>query len=241
MINRVLNSFVATFKDVRAVSDAKIIMDGLTVLCGKNSSGKTTISRTIQDVIEALLYLKMHIRHYILTDLYYDVRRQISNILSSIGVDADKENANEIGVVFEVPYEELAGVFAGEEYVQDYIDETEDGDLISVYKPIYDSTGKQVAVLGCDYNASAVLDKLDAMLGYLVKMAVICAVVAMALVFAVINGIMRSMKQVQNKMYDLVYNKGDLTQKLDVKTGDEMELIADGINERRKRICCGCG
>ena len=91
MINRVLNSFVATFKDVRAVSDAKIIIDGLTVLCGKNSSGKTTISRTIQDVIEALLYLKMHIRHYILTDLYYDVRRQISNILSSIGVDVDKE------------------------------------------------------------------------------------------------------------------------------------------------------
>lgn len=147
------------------------------------------------------------------------------------GVDADKENSNEIGAVFEVSYEELEGVFAGEEYVQDYIDETEDGDLISVYKPIYDSAGKQVAVLGCDYNAAAVSEKLDAMFSYLVKMALACAVVAMVLVYAVINGIMRSMKLVQNKMYELVYNKGDLTQKLDVRTGDEMELIADGINE----------
>lgn len=147
------------------------------------------------------------------------------------GVDADKEAPSDYGEVFEVSYEELADVFAGQEYVQDFIDETEDGHLISVYKPIYDSTGKQVAVLGCDYNAEAVSAELDEMLGYLVKMAVVCAAVATVLIFFIIDNIMRSMKKVQNKMYDLVYNKGDLTQKLDVRTGDEMELIADSINE----------
>ena len=84
-------SLLATFKDVRAVSDAKIILDGLTVLCGRNSSGKTTISRTIQDVIEAVLYLKVHIRGSILDDLYQDIRRPMRYILSSIDVDIDKE------------------------------------------------------------------------------------------------------------------------------------------------------
>lgn len=147
------------------------------------------------------------------------------------GVDTDEVNTQKVGNLFEVSYEELAGVFAGEEYVQDFIDKTEDGDLISVYKPLYDSTGKQVAVLGCDYNAAAVSQKLEQMMSYLLEMALVCAVVAIVIVLVVVNGIMRSMKLVQNKMYDLVYNKGDLTQKLDVKSGDEMELIADGINE----------
>ncbi len=147
------------------------------------------------------------------------------------GVDSDTENPCAYGEEFEVSYEEMADVFAGEDFVQDFIDETEDGDLISVYKPIYDSNGKLVGVLGCDYNASEVLDKLDAMLSYLIKMAIFCAVIATALIFVVVNGIMSSMKKIQNKMYDLVYNKGDLTQKLDVKSGDEMELIANGVNE----------
>lgn len=92
MLNRDVNSVIATFKDVRAVSDAKIILDGLTVLCGQNSTGKTTISRTIQDLIESLLYLKVQIRDSLLDDLYHDIKRPIRYILSSINVDADKES-----------------------------------------------------------------------------------------------------------------------------------------------------
>ena len=147
------------------------------------------------------------------------------------GIDADEVNVNAYGTVFEVSYEELAGAFSGERYAQEFIDKTEDGDLISVYRPIYDSAGNQVAVLGCDYDAAAVSLKLDQMMSYLLEMDIICAVVAIVVVLAIVNGIMRSMKLVQNKMYELVYHKGDLTQKLDVRSGDEMELIADGINE----------
>lgn len=62
------------------------------------------------------------------------------------GVDTDtSEGKADFGEEFEVSYEELQGCFAGEAYVQDYIDETEDGELISVYKPIYDGSGAVVA------------------------------------------------------------------------------------------------
>lgn len=37
--------------------------------------------------------------------------------------------------------------------------------------------------------------------------------------------------QVNAKIYDLVHNEGDLTQKLDVRSGDELELIAGNVNE----------
>lgn len=37
--------------------------------------------------------------------------------------------------------------------------------------------------------------------------------------------------QVNAKIYDLVHNEGDLTQNLDVRSGDELELIAGNVNE----------
>lgn len=81
------------------------------------------------------------------------------------GVDTDEtEGQSAVGEVFEVSYAELADVFAGKGYVQDYIDSTEDGDLISVYKPIVDSTGKIVGILGCDYDASTVSLRLNTIL-----------------------------------------------------------------------------
>ncbi len=147
------------------------------------------------------------------------------------GVDADAANPNDFGTEFEVSYEELANVFAGQEYVQDYIDKTDDGDLISVYKPIFDSTGAQIAVLGCDYNAHHVSEELSDMLRYLIIISAGFGLFSMTLVFFIVNTIVKSLKKVQGKVHDLVYNKGDLTQKLDVQTGDEMELISNSINE----------
>ncbi len=148
------------------------------------------------------------------------------------GVDADlTENVNEIGAEFGVSYEELSGVFGGEKYVQDYIDYTEDGDLISAYMPLTDSTGEVIAVVGCDYDAVNVIARLQEMMNYLIMLSIVCMVAAIVVVFIIISGIARSLNKVRDKMYDLVHNKGDLTQKLDVKTGDELELIAGNINE----------
>ena len=147
------------------------------------------------------------------------------------GVDADALNPNDMGEVFEVSYEELSDVFKGKEFVQDFIDHTEDGDLVSVYKPIFDSTGKQVGVLGCDYDAGGVVEKMNKMVTNLIPMSIGCVVIVIILVVLTVNSIMRGMKKIQVKMYDLVYNKGDLTQKLDIRTGDELELIADRVND----------
>lgn len=147
------------------------------------------------------------------------------------GVDTDNSgDRNLVGDVFEVSYEELADVFAGESYVQDYIDVTEDGNLISVYKPITDGSGNVVGVLGCDYEASSVIDKLNAMRNQVIVMAVICLVAALVILNLIVSGITRSLRTVDQKIYDLVHNEGDLTQKLEIKTGDEMELIADNVN-----------
>ncbi len=144
------------------------------------------------------------------------------------GVDSDESSEHsQIGDEFEIPYSQLKNVFEGESYVQDYVDAD---NLISVYKPIVNRSGMVQGVLGCDYDASEVVARQSATLRQVIWVAAICLVVALAVLSFVVGRIMKSLRAVDSKIYDLVHNEGDLTQKLDINTGDEMELIANNVN-----------
>ncbi|MDE6388470.1 MAG: methyl-accepting chemotaxis protein [Lachnospiraceae bacterium] len=153
------------------------------------------------------------------------------------GIDTDNSQSRAaFGDLFEVSYQELQGVFDGEAYVQDYIDSTEDGDLISAYMPIVDSSGKVVGVVGCDYDASGVIRRLNSILKQTVGITVICLAAALLVINLIVGRIVKSLHAVDSKIYELVHNEGDLTQTLDVNTGDEMELIANNVNELLRYI-----
>lgn len=146
------------------------------------------------------------------------------------GVDSD-EDAAKVGDEFADSYTELEPVFGGKEYIQDYIDHTEDGDLITVYKPIEDNAGKVVAILGCDYDASSIAAELQKAVVQTLQIGGICLILAILILTIIVSRITKGLMQVNAKIYDLVHNEGDLTQKLDVRSGDELELIAGNVNE----------
>ena len=146
------------------------------------------------------------------------------------GVDSD-EDAAKVGDEFADSYAELESVFGGKEYIQNYIDHTEDGDLITVYKPIEDNAGKVVAILGCDYDASSIAAELQKAVAQTLQIGGICLILAILILTIIISRITKGLMQVNAKIYDLVHNEGDLTQKLDVRSGDELELIAGNVNE----------
>ena len=153
------------------------------------------------------------------------------------GIDTDdSSNQKNPGDAFDGDFSEFSSVFAGQEYVQDYIDETEDGILISAYLPIKDSSGKVVAILGCDYDASYVLGRIDGARNSIFQISGICLILALVIINLIVNRIMRSLNKVDRKIYDLVHNEGDLTQKLDITSGDELELIAENINSLLEHI-----
>ena len=145
-----------------------------------------------------------------------------TNVYYGVDVEAT-EDVSYLGDPFEDSYEELKSV-------QDYIDETEDEDLITVYKPITNSAGKVVAVLGCDYDASDITARLEASLVGVVKIGVVCIILAAVALSIIISTITRGLQKVDDKIYEIVHNEGDLTQKLDIHSGDEMELIAGNVN-----------
>ena len=146
------------------------------------------------------------------------------------GVDSD-EDAAKVGDEFADSYAELEPVFGGKEYIQNYIDHKEDGDLITVYKPIEDNAGKVVAILGCDYDASSIAAELQKAVAQTLQIGGICLILAILILTIIISRITKGLMQVNAKIYDLVHNEGDLTQKLDVRSGDELELIAGNVNE----------
>lgn len=146
------------------------------------------------------------------------------------GVDSD-EDAAKVGDEFADSYAELESVFGGKEYIQDYIDHTENGDLITVYKPIEDNAGKVVAILGCDYDASSITAELQKAVVQTLQIGGICLILAILILTIIVSRITKGLMQVNAKIYDLVHNEGDLTQKLDVRSGDELELIAGNVNE----------
>lgn len=152
-----------------------------------------------------------------------------SKVYYSLDTD-DSSNQLKPGDEFSSSYEELSDVFNGKDYVQDYIDSTEDGELITVYKAIKDSSGNVVGVLGCDYNAANVSARLETSRNRVFQLCAFCLVGALILLILITRGIMRNMRRVDTKLYDLVNNGGDLTQKLDIHSGDEMELIAGSVN-----------
>ncbi len=153
------------------------------------------------------------------------------------GVDADDtDRVNDYGAVFEVSYQELKPVFDGEMFVQDYIDSTDDGDLISAYMPLVDSNGNVVSIVGCDYDASGVMARLDLALARVIQISLICLVIALVILYVLVDKVIKRLRKVDDKIYELVHNEGDLTQTLDVHTGDEMEMIADNVNELLQHI-----
>lgn len=147
------------------------------------------------------------------------------------GVDTDTSaNRQSVGNKFDASYEEMADVFAGKEYVQDYIDHTEDGDLITVYMPLKNKDGEIVGAVGCDYDASNVVAKMNETVYSTLISGALCMVVAILLISLILRSILKGLRHINEKLYDLVHNEGDLTQTLQMKSGDELELIANNVN-----------
>lgn len=126
---------------------------------------------------------------------------------------------------------ELDLAFQGEAGVVEEMLYTERGDIILSYLPLKNTSGELVGVIACEYDATEIQNVLDAMLMRMILISAVCLVIAIVLLLVVIRRMMRNIRRVDEKVLELVYNGGDLTRKLDIRSGDEMELIADHVNE----------
>lgn len=161
----------------------------------------------------------------------YTIYEKNGKLYYGLDIDTSEERYN-IGDAYEGDtYSELEPVLRGEMVKSEEIDNTENGDhLLTVYKPIYDENGNIVAIMGCDYDASHVIDSRNSIIKSLVLVLIATLVFDVILINFIVGKTMKDINSVEEKLYNLVHKDGDLTQKLLITTGDECENIAENIN-----------
>lgn len=101
----------------------------------------------------------------------------------------------------------------------------------NAYAPIYNSAGKVVGVVGVDLDADTSAKMVSSSGGYIVSGLIFSLMVAIS------AGLFFGWRQkkvyvkVNNAVLDVASDNGDLTQRINLNTGDEMEIIAENLNK----------
>lgn len=188
------------------------------IAVGASSSNAETLKESMDAVIDI----------YDIEYMYLLGGDEKTNTVTYIFDPSDEDNCT--GQEYDHDYDYLKKAFEGECMADDYITVIGDDITITAYAPI--KQGDQViAILACDYDASDIKAELNSNTVMAIIIGLICAVVAGIIVFAIITKVVGNLNKVNSKVSELASNEGDLTQSIDVNSGDETELIAENFNE----------
>lgn len=67
-------------ENIGIIKDSTIVLDGLTVITGKNNSGKTTVGKTLYAILDAVCNLQQKAKN----DRRYYIRKQLYNVENSL-------------------------------------------------------------------------------------------------------------------------------------------------------------
>ncbi len=185
-------------------------------------------TKNYNTILESLKTIKEEANlKYIYTFAY--INNQICYI-----VDEDTSNtSNKIGELIS-EYDmnpSINRAFQGESIVNNFETSKQFGHLCSAYTPIYNSQNKIVGILCIDYSATGIVNILETLRSKIFYLCINSQVVAIILILLLINGILKPLASVNNKISDLIDNQGDLTQQIPITTHDEVGTMVFGFNK----------
>ncbi len=144
-------------------------------------------------------------------------------------VDADTDEGAAIGEEYET-YDKIDMAFAGEASMDDEVTTDEWGSFYSAFAPITNEAGEVVAIVGVDCTVDSIDKKVGDMTKTLVIVLVICVIVAF--VISMLSGrlMAKNVLAINQKMDELAGSEGDLTQEIQIRSGDELENVANSFN-----------
>jgi len=147
-------------------------------------------------------------------------------------VDADEsEDKVMIGDTYK-NYDKIMEALNGQAVVDnEAMTDAEWGTYYSAYAPIYNSSKEIVGIVGVDYPIEKINTKLKQLLKMMILISSLCVgLIVIGAVF-ISRGIGKNLRIVNQKIIDVVHSDGDLTKTIDVHSGDELEVIANSLNE----------
>lgn len=104
------------------------------------------------------------------------------------------------------------------------------GEMILAAAPVANKSGEMTGAVFIEYEASALSKAISGTMLQVVIIATVLVVICSLLIMVIIGGILKSVRKVNKKIKDIVEADGDLTQKVDVRSTDEVGAIAGNIN-----------
>jgi len=145
-------------------------------------------------------------------------------------VDSDEENPEAIGTVFGWA-EDTAEAFAGNPVSDDALSVEGDDTIISGYAPILDEDGNVAAVAGVDLDATNFKKQSASLASMIILLTIVGIAINGIGIGIVVGAVTKNINIIVHKLDDIVHNDGDLTKRIEMKSGDETEIIAGLFNE----------
>jgi len=109
------------------------------------------------------------------------------------------------------------------------------GTHISAYSPVI-FEDEVVGAVGVDISANWVDEQMIAIRNLVIGLCIIIYIVSLALLFLLMLKFKRSIRKLNDKVKELASGSGDLTKEIDIRTGDELEVIAGNMNSFIRQI-----
>lgn len=113
---------------------------------------------------------------------------------------------------------------------EDEFYEDEYGVFLSAYAPIIGPNNEVTSIIGADIEASKIINELREILIQIITFGAVILVIVFIIIYLVFNKITKPIIQINNKVKDLATSNGDLTQRLEVLTSDEIGDLAKNTN-----------
>ena len=144
-------------------------------------------------------------------------------------VDSDPEEPGLPGEEYDED-DETHLAFEGETVVNSRPFTDEWGTHITAYSPIYNGD-KIVAVVGVDLSYDWIKSQTGKMTILILVICISALLLGAVIVFFITRAISKRFAVLNDKVSELVAGGGDLTQTIDIKSGDEFEVIAGNVND----------
>ena len=150
-------------------------------------------------------------------------------------VDSDLEAPASIGDECEFT-EALEATFSKKMTMADEEAFTDEwGTHVSAYSPILDGN-EVVGAVGVDISANWIAEQMAGLRNLVFIICISVYIGSLLILQLIMFGFKKSMRKLNDKVKELASGSGDLTKEIDISTGDELEVIANHMNEFIRQV-----
>lgn len=163
-------------------------------------------------------------------DIEYIYTLQQTGVESFIFVvDSDPEEPGAIGDECEMT-QAMANAFTEKVTTVDDEPFTDEwGSHVSAYSPIF-AGDAVVGAIGVDISANWIDEQMENLRNLVILTCIVTYAVSLTVLLLLMMKFRRGMNKLNNKVKELANGSGDLTKGIDIRTGDELEVIAGNMN-----------